>query len=535
MVTVVTRTNGSVRPTVVPWLGAPKRGPLTVYVVLCGGLLVVFALTAHADEWLSDTWLHAATVTEVARRPIAPLHAITGAPTAFPYFSPYMMVLGWVMSAADLPAFTILTVGGLVSTGLFFVAWWALVRTVTTAPWAPPVALICLLTVWGPADMWYWSGFFVLGTWSVGFSWPSVLAAAGWFELWRIALRLDVSTDLTIAVRFLLLPGLILLIHPFTAAVAAIAVAVTLLTRVRLAPRRVVVAVLLGTTSLALTTLWPWINVLDLLGGSSELDRVQELLYQDLPGRFGFLLLVVPALVWRLRRDRGDALTWTAVVCGAGVLLGMMTGSASLSRLWPGLAASGHLALAALLAERWLMWPTTNRLRRAMLAGFTGAVVCAVVLGLWGQRGVWARAVPAVGVRAELAAATRAVPPYPELSFVREHVREGDIAISNDWRLERQFSGSGLYAVRSQWPAPGLRDASQRTAVVADLLAPATPRKARSRLLERWRIRWIVWMPTPRTRQWPYRGARRVACGPDGIALLLVDDSANNDPQECPL
>ena len=265
-----------------------SRAPQAAYLALSVGLIVLCGFTAAAGEWVSDTWIHAATISEVARRPLEPLQPLTGSHDSFPYFSPYAMVLGWVMYTTGLSAMSVLTIGGLLSTGMMMWSLWRLVRAVTTAPWAPVVTLALMTTLWGTSTMWFWSGFFMLGTWSVGFTWPSVLATAGWFELWRVSLRLTTSRAAVIG-AFLLLPGLILLIHPFTALIAAVAVCVTLLGQIRAAPKQVGLVVLLGAVSVALAACWPWIDVWDLLGGTAGLDEIHARLYQGFVDRYAFL------------------------------------------------------------------------------------------------------------------------------------------------------------------------------------------------------------------------------------------------------
>ncbi|MGA8116029.1 MAG: hypothetical protein WCA46_20410, partial [Actinocatenispora sp.] len=489
------------------------------YLLLGVLLLVLFGVTATRGEWVSDSWIHAATVSEVARHPLHPLEPLTGERAPFAYFSPWAMVLGWLVKATGLSVWTVLTTAGLFCTALLLTAWYRLVRVFTAARWAPPVALVLLCLLWG-TGAWFWSGFPSLGTMTVGFTWPSVLAAALWFEAWRTALRVDSVRRAYAVAVFAVLPGLVLLIHPFTAVLAGVSVGITLLGRLRVAPRRVLLVAVTAVLSGVLATRWPWIDMTSMFGDKATFDSIHYPLYRDLGKNFLLLVLTVPALLWRLRAARSDPLFWTAAVCGAGAVVGGLTHVWSLGRLGPGVALPGQLALAVLLAESWDARRRLTAASRALVGALAGLTGVALVVG--GNANAWAvaRALPDAQ-RASAERRTDALPPYPPMSWISPHVAGGGAGIANYWLVRRQLPVYGLRTVEPPWPSPGVPDESRRVIAEERMLGwqPAT-RTERNRLLARYHVRWIVWRPTARAPRWPFPGARRVACGPQRMALL---------------
>jgi hypothetical protein len=503
------------------------------YWIVSALLLGLFALTARNGEWISDTWIHSATISEVARHPWHPLEPLTGEAVSFPYFSPWAMLLGWFVRLTGLPVFTVLTLAGLASTAAFLAAWARLVRAFAEAPWAPLLCLLCLLLLWG-AGHWYWSGFPSLATFSVGFTWPSVLAAAMWFELWRAALRLVELGRIPLVVAFLVLPGLIVLIHPFTAVVATVSVGLTLAVRWRTGGIRVLRVVLLAVVSGLLAFVWPWAGLRTLLANPAGFDAIHHQLYgwRMFVIRWVLVAVTIPALLVRLRRHRFDPLPWTAAACAAGVLVGGITHVWSLGRLGPGIAIPGCLALGVALADALNRRQRLAPSARWAYGGLAIATCIALLIGARANAWAMARAVPDAGMRARAERLTGSPAPYPRIAWIAASVHAGDVAVTNDWQVRRELPTYGVRTVELPWPSPAVTDGPARASAERILLRPATPEATRRRLLEAYHVSWLVWLPTPEARQWPGPGWQLVACGPRGAALLHAegDDPAPPAP-----
>ncbi len=496
-------------------------------------LLALLAETARHSEWMSDTWIHAATVSEVARHPLHPVEPLTGEHVPFPYFSPWAMVLGWCMRLSGASVFTVLTAAGLLSTGALLAAWKRLVNVMSPARSAPLVCLACLLLLWGTGT-WFWSGFPSIGTLSIGFTWPSVLATAMWLELWRTALLVGELPRAHGMLVFAVLPGVLLLMHPFTASLAAVAVGATLAGQWRTSRQRVLDVSACAIASGLLALLWPWISLRILIANPSGFTAIHHLLYESFTKSWILLVLTVPALAARLIANRKDPFAWTAAICAVGVLVGGLTRQWSLGRLGPGIALPGQLALGCAMADAWTK---RSQLRTPTWIAYSiagAATTLALVVGAWANAWAVARALPGTSRRAAAEVATSAPSPYPRVRWIRPYVHTGDVAVANDWQVRRQLPAYGLRTVLPPWASPGLPDQQQRATAELALYHHSTSEKRRQQILRTYRVHWVVWSATATAPRWPFGGMRLVACGPDGAALLAVDDSLTRRPPRCP-
>jgi hypothetical protein len=502
-----------------------------IFAVVSVLLLGLLALTASNGEWLSDTWIHSATLSEVARHPLHPLEPLTGEAASFPYFSPWAMTLGWFMHLTGASVFVTLTIGGLISTAFLLLSWRRFALVLSPSRGAPLLSLSILLLLWGTRQ-WFWSGFPGIGTLTVGFTWPSIFAAAMWFTLWRNALLLgQVRMRATVAC-FLTLPGLILLVHPFTAAIAGLSVALTILPRWTRHRRHVIVAVACAAASGLLAAAWPWMRLSDLTSDTGGFDDIHRMLY----GHSMFItawvltLVTVPALGLRLRRNRLDPLAWTAIVCALGLAAGRLTQVWSLGRLGPGVALPGQFALAAELVNGWRDRRAQSVAVRRGYASLGLASLLALFVGLNASLWAVARAIPnpfhAQRVSAEKT--THASALYPALGWMSGYLHDGDTAVTNYWEIRRELPTYGLRTVMPPWPSPGLDDQQQRTNDESEILSAKISESTRQRLLSKYHVAWIIWSPSATAPNWPFPGARTVACSSPGIVLLRIDPTATS-------
>lgn len=504
---------------------------------IVAALLVVFQLVVLARrQWVSDSWIHLGTIAEVVARPLDPREPLTGEAVNFPYYSPWAMVLGWTARLTSVGPGVVLAVAGTISTVLFLLALYALVRRLTRHAWAPVIALLTLLLVHG-TQQFFWSGFVSLNTFSVGSTWPWVPATAGWFWLWRCTLpplpphpspgsaepapevTTTVSTTASTTPRrrtripwvFLVLPGLVLLVHPFTFAIAALSCAVTALAARPLSWTWRVG--LLSLVSVCLTVLWPWQALSGLLGDPAGFDGYHAFFYRATMAKVGLCLLAVPALVTRSVRLRGrDPLTWCFVagwvVFGAGWAIGLE----SLARVLPLSEVSAALALAVTLTAR----------QRVLRYGLRLVTVAALVAGSLGQLSALTRLVT---TEDGAPPARMLVAPYPRLDVLWRHARPDDVVISNNPIVAREFSSHRLRAVAPQWPSPGVADAATRIADQRAMLARGTTAARRAALFDRYDVRWIVWRGRT-VPAWLADSTNVVERGRDDTILLRVDRPA---------
>jgi alpha-1,6-mannosyltransferase len=368
------------------------------------------------------------------------------------------------------------------------------------------VALPLVLLLWGDAAP-TWSGFANLAGLPLILAYPSTVALAltlcWWAYLWH-------SFDHARAGRWALVGawlGVVAIVHPFTAVAAAVGAAAVTLTRLRsLRPLPVLAAL---TVAAVVVLAWPYSSVIEVALAAGDLDGIHRPLYSGALRTYGPpLLLCLPALVLRLRRDPLDPLVAMAGLALAVVGAGWATGHWALGRMWPVVLIAAQVALAVEL---------TGAVRdrfRVLVGAWTVVTVAACGWGLYLHHDN-ALAVVRIDV--------------PVTSFADRHawitgrVGPGDVLLldlDDDAELwtARDLIGSGVRFVAPPWPDPTLPDTARRHADNREMLAAGTPEDRRRELLARYEVRWVL--DSTGTRQWA--GALDVVDSPGPARLIRV-------------
>jgi hypothetical protein len=513
------------------------RAPLAAYLVLGAALLAFHLLVLSHGEWVSDSWIHLGAIRELAERPLDPREPQTGEDVSFPYYSPWTMLLALAARLTGASPQAVLAVGGTAGPVLYL---WALHRFVTRvsgARWAPAAVLVASLTVWGPGP-YALSGFLSLDTFSAGSTWPSVTATALWLLLWPEVWppsprgfgsatgpgprpRYD-GTGRPRPWVLLALPGLVLLVHPFTFVCAAVTVGVTAV--LRLPPREVVRVAALAAVSVGAAALWPWVHLPDLLGSPEGFDVQHRSFYAQVGAKLGLLLLALPALLLRLARDRRDPLGWSAVAGAAAWAVGGLASVQSLGRVVPVVALSGQVAVGVAVAELVERRSRTGEGREWPLPGLVAAAaagVLAVLLGMPAQAHVWSRMRLDGDARADRTEPLHYWDPYPELGRVWDVVRPGDVAVSPSFKVQRQLSAHGVRTVDPPWPSPAVRDTAARAAANRAIFAEGTQNAVRADLLRRYHVDWVLWPATSTRPPWLDRVGAPTDCGASMVPVRV--------------
>ncbi|WP_345204056.1 hypothetical protein [Fodinibacter luteus] len=481
-----------------------RRGATVAYGVLAGLVVMGATVATLHGEWVSDSWIHLAAIHEMSRDFWSPVEPLVGENVPFPYFSPWTAVGALAVRALSVAPQNVLAVFGIVSPLLLVHALFRLTRAVSPAPWAPVAVLAAFLTVWG-SKVFFWSGFLSLTTLVVGSSWPSVLATALWFYLWA---SVWTSTRMTrgLVAALVIIPGLLLLIHPFTFISAATACAVTVL--LRWPRRRWLGGTLAALASVGLAALWPWTSLLDLLSNPRGFDAFHTFFYRDIFAKFGLLLLTVPAVALRLWRRRSDALAWSAIA-GVGIwVAGGLLDVESLGRVLPLATTAATMALGIGAAEAFHREGATPaesaRRDRALLprVALVSTWILAVGLGSLTQANAWSRVTFDEEARRNPDDGNHVVAPYPDVDTLWSRIPQGAVVIAQDWRVARQLPARGLFTVAPQWPSPGVEDAVERSEDQAAILNARSSPEVRDELLTRYGVAWIVWPTAKKLPAW---------------------------------
>ncbi|MGV9645663.1 hypothetical protein ACWDSB_31190, partial [Streptomyces sp. NPDC003514] len=312
-------------------------------------VLVLLLLVIVRLPWAGDLGMHAATVERLRHSLADPGNPLVDADTPSPYYSPWMLVLGCVARVTGLSVFVVLRIGALAGLALLVTGVWRYVRTLTADRAAPALALLCLVFLWG-TSLFAWSGFLGLNSLALTVSYPSVFALGLAFHLWAwLAGAVRARAGWGVWLGLGVLWAVILLCHQFSGVVASLGALATVAAG---RPGRAMAARLAGALAVGALVLWAWpyYDFFALFGAGADLESVHRGLYRDLFGRYWLVLLGVAALVPRWRRDRRDPLV---LFFGLGVLVvaaGWLSGHYSWGRALPAVVIPAQLAAALAVA-----------------------------------------------------------------------------------------------------------------------------------------------------------------------------------------
>ncbi|WP_306333534.1 hypothetical protein [Streptomyces sp. KL118A] len=474
-------------------------------------VLVLLLLVIVRLPWAGDLGIHAATIERLRHHLADPGNPLVDADTPSPYYSPWMLLLGSLAKVTGLGTFVVLRVAALVGLALLATGVVHVVRTLSARRAAPPLALLCLVLLWGPT-LFNWSGFPGLNSLALTISYPSTFALGLSFHFWallRKALR-GSGAGWGVCLGLGLLWSVILLSHQFTGVVASCG-GLAMVLGARPFPSRALLVRLGGGLALGLAVLavWPYYSFFDLFGAGS-LEQIHRSLYRHLLPHFGLALPGVVALALRWRRDRRDPLVLFFALGVAMFAAGGLTGHYSWGRVLPAALIPAQLAAALAVFE----------VRRAgVRRAFAGLLGVALLVGAWTQAGTLGYAVPRDALPARVAAKYK--PPWPGYNWLAPKVEYGDVVLAKTFP-SRQIPAYGPYTVAPGYPDFFLPDQEERVAAVRDYFAAGTPRAERLDILRRYGVRWVVEYPGDGGLRPDDSALRRAATGPKGQVLYEV-------------
>ncbi|WKU45115.1 hypothetical protein Q3V23_14120 [Streptomyces sp. VNUA116] len=473
---------------------------------------VLLLLMTVRLPWAGDLGMHAAVLERLRADPLHPGNPLVDAATPSPYYSPWAVLLALTGSATGWGTFTVLRMGALAGLVLLGTGVHAFVRTFTRSRAAVPLAVLCLLLLYG-VRLFAWSGVPGLTSMSLTLAYPSTFALGLAFHLWAL-LRRALAADRGIAV-FLgagLLLAAILLVHQFTGAVAALGCAAMLLGArpwpARAVRLRVAAA---GALAAAVPACWPYYAFYSLLGTGSGLDDIHRPLYDHLATKFCLTALGAAALVLRARRDRRDPLVIFFVLGLAVFAAGGLSGHQAWGRILPAVLVPAQLALALETVDG-------GRRARAALAPLTAV---ALLAGAWTQAGVLGyvlrpQAVPPVLRHIHTVAL------WPRFTWAAREVHAGQTVMTDNYYALRMLPAYGPYTVAPAYPDVFLPDAARRRAETRRFFARDTSRAERLGILKEYRVRWVLQQNGGPGLDRGDPAVRRTVRGPAGFTLSEV-------------
>ncbi|MEV6026260.1 hypothetical protein [Streptomyces sp. NPDC052036] len=475
---------------------------MALFVVLM--LLVIVRL-----PWAGDLGMHAATVERLRHRLTDPGNPLVDENTPSPYYSPWTVFLGVIARLTGLSVWVVLRIGALISLTLLVTGVWRYVRALTAHRLAPPLALLCVVLLWG-TEVFNWSGFLGLNSLALTIAYPSVFALGLVFHFWALATRAlkGEPAGWTVFLGLGALWAVILLSHQFTGVVATLGALATVI-GARAGRRtwlRLGAGILLGVAILAL---WPYYDFFALFQVSG-LEAIHRPLYEHLFTRFCLVLVGVAALALRARRDLRDPLV---VFFLLGVLMfaaGGLTGHYSWGRALPAVLIPAQLAAAVEVA---------GAARGTLRTAGAWVLAAALAIGAWTQVQTVGYVVGRSALPAAVAAKYRT--PWVGYHWITPWVRYGDVVMVPMYPA-RQIPAYGAYTVAPGYPDFFLPDEAKREAAVRTYFAKGSSRSARLGVLRSYGVRWVVQRPKDGGLPSGDGALKRVASGPGGQVLYRV-------------
>ncbi|WP_208106423.1 hypothetical protein [Streptomyces sp. GC420] len=449
----------------------------------------LFLLLMTAASWrlphCCDFGLHAAVVERLRADPLDPAHPVVGVPGAgSPYYSPYTLAQGLMSVLSGLPGRYVVLAFVPLNLLVLLTGVRRFTRLFSARPWAPVAALGAIVLLWGTQGIW-WSGFLGLTSLAVNLSYPSAFAIGLTLHVWASAGHVArAQASLPAYARLGLLCALVVLTHPITGVATLAGVACLAAGWQRGRPARIAGRwALTGALLIAAAVSWPYFDVLSLVR-DARVDHVHDALYEDLLARSWIgLLLGVPALWLRWRRDRRDPLVLMFAVLCVIVLYGRLSGHSAYGRVTGLALIPAQVALAVELVR-------PGRARRA-LAPFAAAGACLALLTVHAGA-VVPRAVDPVGFVQP--------PRWPSYDWAARHLAPGDVVLTNDYRAMRVLPAYGVFLVAPAWPDPALPEPERqrRWNTVSAYLAPGSTAAYRRTVVRGHRVRWVLVNPSQR-------------------------------------
>ncbi|WP_051827461.1 hypothetical protein [Streptomyces bicolor] len=474
----------------------------TPYQVFGFVFFLVMSLAYWAVPLCCDAGQHAAVVERLEADLLHPRHPMADLPgVGSPYYSPYAVAQGVFARLTGMGGWEVVRLAGPVNLLVLLTGVGRFVRVLTPRPWAPVLALAAMTLLWGTERAW-WSGYLSLLSMTGNLGYPSAFAIGLTFWAWALTgarARGEGPARTQGQVRYVgpsglpavagyaglgALYGLILLIHPITAAAALLGAVAFVAGWQRGWRRRTgAVAVRWGVTAGAAVLVagcWPYFDVFALAGNDS-VDRMHRRLYEQLFGQFWLALLGLPALWLRWRRGswRDPLVLLFALDCLL-VSYGWVSGHYTYGRILGLTLVPPQFALAVELAA-----PRPWGRARRVLGGAAATGACVGFLTVQGGA-VVPRALDPFGLEQPSL--------WPSYAWVARHVGKGEVVIADGHFAPRSLPGYGPNLAAPIWPDPALdeRERERRLADVRAYLSPTSNRAERTAVARRHHARWLL-------------------------------------------
>jgi alpha-1,6-mannosyltransferase len=458
------------------WVGRHR------YFVLATVVTVLGVVQTANGQWGTDIWEHVAVVRGLIDDPFRTTRPLMLLDT------PYTVTLGVLGHLFGASAITTLSIAAVANLVLLVVALRLFVIEATANRRAPLWALVFVLLLWGFSP-YRFSGFFNLN--SIGFvlPYPSTFATAIALLTLTAALRAMRDRHPLLFVAVVAGTASVVLVHPITGAWLVIGLLAVVISR----GRGVGDWVWLGAATvvgLALTLLWPYYSIFDLLRDTSSYDAPNKAMYDDVPNRL-FPAAIGVWVIWRrFRADRRDLLAVMLVGGLAIYAFGYLRDEYSYGRSLALVVLVLDIAAADGVGrlEAGFRWSRASGWYRAAVT----ALALLLVLGLLESRGGLVRMVPQPLLPTSIRSSDKLARIDDRYGFLEGRVGPSDIVIGSTDRDNQVIPAIAGQPLRPYWMAPVVHDVDARKEAQAEFLDPATSSDRRAEIAATYKARFVI-------------------------------------------
>ncbi len=145
------------------------------YFILSFCLLIIALVQLKFGFWVGDFYEHLSVVRELATHPFSPHNPRFLSISPHPFFSPYLLVVSFLVRITGLSPFTLLSTAGLFNLLLFLFSFRLFISLLYEDENVSFYSLLLILLCWG-LHPWFWSSFFNFQVFFLTLPYPSFFA-----------------------------------------------------------------------------------------------------------------------------------------------------------------------------------------------------------------------------------------------------------------------------------------------------------------------------------------------------------------------
>jgi hypothetical protein len=253
--------------------------------IVATSLVFLESILILKGEWAGDFWEHSAVVKELSEQLLHPRNPIIKSETPHAFFSPYSLLVAVFSRTTGLSSIHALSCFAFFNLLLFIYSYYRFCTSVFKENYQliATFGLLFILFFYGERPF-QWSGFYHIRILNYVLPYPSTFAISISFLVLALVARDDAFTNYWNIAITIILSSIVFITHPTTAVFLYIGISALnfsiVNTFIKKSSLRSAIVIF---TSIALSLLWPYYNMLDLLlSNGDNFNTDSQILYKDI-------------------------------------------------------------------------------------------------------------------------------------------------------------------------------------------------------------------------------------------------------------